>query len=175
MIGRDGSLAGRARGLDHLILLGLLVAAGLLVAGLFLPLMRVTTFVLFSGTVSLITVVQQLSDSGETVLAVLLFFFSVVTPLIKLIVASVAWTWFVAGGPRLHRYVRAIEAIGRWSMLDVFVVALLVVTMKVPLVSDVTVLPGIYFFGAAVLLTQVISLRIGVLARRAEVAAKIAR
>jgi hypothetical protein len=39
------------------------------------------------------------------------------------------------------------EAAGRWSMLDVFVVALIVVGVRTSLIDDVSVHAGVYVFG----------------------------
>ena len=69
--------------------------------------------------------------------------------------------------PLLEQVRRAwIETLGKWSMLDVFVVALSVVAIQMSLVSDVEILPGIYLFTAAVALSIVAVGRIASLARR---------
>jgi|TARA_B100001964_G_C14159986_1_gene566185 paraquat-inducible protein A len=46
-----------------------------------------------------------------------------------------------------------IEGIGRWSMLDVFLVAILVATVKLGDLASITPGPGIVAFTAVVLLT----------------------
>jgi paraquat-inducible protein A len=49
---------------------------------------------------------------------------------------------------------------GKWSMLDVFVVAVLVVTVKLGAIANVEMHYGLYFFSAAVILTMIITARI---------------
>lgn len=49
---------------------------------------------------------------------------------------------------------------GRWAMLDVFVVAILIVTVKLGAIASVEVHPGLYVFGAAVLLIMIITDRV---------------
>jgi paraquat-inducible protein A len=49
---------------------------------------------------------------------------------------------------------------GRWGMLDVFVVAVLLVTVKLGAIASVKVHPGLYYFGAAVLLMMIITHRL---------------
>jgi paraquat-inducible protein A len=49
---------------------------------------------------------------------------------------------------------------GKWSMLDVFVVAVLVVAVKLGAIADVEMRFGLYAFAASVLLTMFITSRI---------------
>jgi paraquat-inducible protein A len=50
---------------------------------------------------------------------------------------------------------------GKWSMLDVFVVALLVVSVKLGAMAEARVEIGIYAFAASVILTMLLSAWIG--------------
>jgi paraquat-inducible protein A len=55
---------------------------------------------------------------------------------------------------------------GKWSMLDVFVVAVLVVAVKLGAIADVEMRFGLYAFAASVLLTMFITARIVALTNR---------
>jgi paraquat-inducible protein A len=55
--------------------------------------------------------------------------------------------------------------LGKWSMLDVFVVAVLVVTVKLGAMASVEARYGIYAFTAAVFLTMYITSRVVALTR----------
>ena len=68
--------------------------------------------------------------------------------------------------PRVRRTLGWVETIGRWSMLDVFVVAILVVVIKLSMVSDVEVHTGLYVFVLAVVVSMVAVRRIATLAHR---------
>ena len=57
---------------------------------------------------------------------------------------------------RLHRLV---ERVGRWSMLDVFVVALTIALVHFGSFADITPGPGALAFGAVVVLTMVASMQ----------------
>ena len=46
---------------------------------------------------------------------------------------------------------------GRWAMLDVMVVAMLIVTVKLGAIASIQIHPGLYVFGAAVLLIMLIT------------------
>jgi paraquat-inducible protein A len=46
---------------------------------------------------------------------------------------------------------------GRWAMLDVMVVAVLIVTVKLGALASIEIHPGLYIFGIAVLLIMFIT------------------
>lgn len=144
----------------------LLLSAVLLAFGWSLPIMTVETLVVLSEDISILDSCWQLLESGEWFLFAMIFVFSIVFPLIKLAVAL--WLWWFADleRPGFLRSLAWIEALGKWSMLDVFVVALSVVAIQLSLVSDVEIHPGIYLFSAAVALSIVAVGRITALARR---------
>ena len=49
---------------------------------------------------------------------------------------------------------------GRWAMLDVMVVAILIVTVKLGTIASLQIHFGLYIFGAAVLLIMMITGRV---------------
>ncbi|MBM3990943.1 MAG: paraquat-inducible protein A [Planctomycetes bacterium] len=96
--------------------------------------------------------VKGLWDDQDRALAVVVFLFSFVTPIAKL--ALLGWLWFLPTGPALRRRVlEALEAVGRWSMLDVFAVAILIVANKMSVAAE----RGIYWFCAAILASMVLT------------------
>jgi paraquat-inducible protein A len=60
--------------------------------------------------------------------------------------------------PQRAKLYRLVEFIGYWSMLDVFVVALLTALVRFGLLSLVEPLPGVIFFGLTVVLTMLASM-----------------
>ena len=46
---------------------------------------------------------------------------------------------------------------GRWAMLDVMVVAILIVTVKLGAIASIQIHAGLYIFGTAVLLIMLIT------------------
>jgi paraquat-inducible protein A len=131
----------------------LLVTAALLVAGWLLPVMTVKTLVVFSDRVSILDGTFRLIDSGDPVLFVIVFVFTVLFPAVKLLLAGIVLYTLDRAPGRLHRLLGWIDGFGRWSMLDVFVAALLVVVIKLSLVSDVAIHAGLYVYAAAVALS----------------------
>jgi paraquat-inducible protein A len=101
--------------------------------------------------------VISLWTSGSWPLAVVVFFASIVVPLVKIVsigclVLGVerGSRWRLRERARLFRF---IELIGRWSMLDVFVVALLVALVQLDRLASVRAGTGAIYFGAVVVLT----------------------
>lgn len=139
---------------DRLIGPALVVACGLLVLGWVLPFMTVRTFFVFSGELSILGAMQRLWDGGEHVLFAILVVFTILFPLAKMMLAFAVWFRSDVDSPATLRLVHWVEGFGRWSMLDVFLAALLVVTIKTSLGSDVWVHAGIYVFAGAVVLSM---------------------
>jgi paraquat-inducible protein A len=106
--------------------------------------------------------VVELWNDGSWDLAVIVFVASIVVPILKmlaltLLVISVQQRtrWRCHDRARLYRM---LEAVGHWSMLDVFVVALLVGLVRFRGIAEVLPGPGIAAFGAVVVLTMLSSL-----------------
>jgi hypothetical protein len=78
----------------------------------------------FQQTRSIIGSVGRLYEVGSPVPATLILLFSVVVPLAK--TALVGWAVFVADGEKRRRTLATVETIAKWSMADVFVVALFI-------------------------------------------------
>ncbi|HEX7558760.1 MAG TPA: paraquat-inducible protein A [Usitatibacter sp.] len=97
-------------------------------------------------------------DSGDWLIAVIIFVASIVLPAVKiaglgllLATSQRRSTW----RPRLRaRIYRVMEAIGRWSMVDIFVAAILVALVQFRTVAQVQVGPGAIAFAAVVIFTM---------------------
>jgi paraquat-inducible protein A len=96
--------------------------------------------------------------SGSQGLAVLIFCVSILVPMLKLgTLSTLAWSVH-RGSPHRRRQrtvmFRIIELVGRWSMLDVFVVALMVGLVHFRGLAVIEAGPGAAAFGAVVVLTM---------------------
>jgi paraquat-inducible protein A len=135
----------------------LLASAILYIPANVLPIMSFTSFgvtrtdTIFSGVVALIS-------EGSWWAAVVVFVASIVVPIAKLVVLTYL-LWAVKLGVKLdarHQQTlfRSIEIIGRWSMVDVFVVTLLVALVQFGLFGYVEPRGAIVAFGGVVVLTM---------------------
>ena len=138
-------------------LLGLMIvgAAVCLVLGLTLPIMRLTRFYIWTDVHSLVSIVRELYVSGEIFLASIICIFSVIFPFFKLLyllaLYSIRQVHPAGAGPMLKR----IAWLGKWSMLDVLVLALVIFYAKATNLADATSMPGISMFAVAVILTMI--------------------
>ncbi|TCV89492.1 paraquat-inducible protein A [Sulfurirhabdus autotrophica] len=96
--------------------------------------------------------------SGSYVLAMVVFFASVLVPLLKMIALAILAGSVQMGSVRYRRtrtrLYRLIEFAGRWSMLDIYVVTILVALVQVSTLASIHAGPGAAAFGAVVVLTM---------------------
>lgn len=136
----------------------LALLAGLLLAtGMVTPLLTLTRLWLFDDRLSIIGGIVQLWMQGQYLLFVLILAFSVLLPLAKLGVLIRLLTLQRKGSPATHRILKLMHEYGRWAMLDVMVVAMLIVTVKLGVIVSVQVHYGLYLFAAGVLLTMLVT------------------
>lgn len=96
--------------------------------------------------------------SGSQGLAALIFSVSILVPIMKVgtlgfLAASVQWNWGASRRQKAVLY-RIVEFVGRWSMLDVFVVALMVGLVRFRTLAVIEAGAGAVAFGAVVVLTM---------------------
>jgi paraquat-inducible protein A len=137
--------------------LALLASLALLAFGLYAPILTLEKFYFFSNTVSLLSALRQLASEAEWGLFVLIGLFSVAFPILKIAVLLLIWNFDPAHGERHRRHLHWLSIYGKWSMLDVFVVALVVVSVKLGSLAEARVEIGIYAFAASVILTMLLS------------------
>ncbi|HEX7816970.1 paraquat-inducible protein A [Dyella sp.] len=127
----------------------------------FLPIMRTVSL----GDVddnTILSGIIELWVKGSPDLAIIVFTASIVVPMLKflamglLLVTSHRRTGW--GQRQRAKLYRLVEFIGYWSMLDVFVVALLTALVQFGVFSLVAPLPGVVFFGLTVVLTMLASM-----------------
>ncbi len=136
----------------------LLLAAGILyIPANLLPVMNVIS--LGRGTsATIMGGVIELAGADMWPLAALVFFASITVPLFKLI--GLSWLLLstrtrAAGGLRGRTWLyRIIDHVGRWSMIDVFMVSILTALVRLGVLATITPGPAAVAFGAVVVLTM---------------------
>jgi paraquat-inducible protein A len=135
----------------------LIAAMALYVPANTLPIMG-TSSLFGSQTDTIMSGILFLWEEGSWYLAAIVFVASILVPLAKmiglvllLVSVQLDWNWRPLERARLYR---VLEAIGRWSMLDIFVVALLATVVQLTALASVHPGPGALAFGAVVVLTM---------------------
>jgi paraquat-inducible protein A len=96
--------------------------------------------------------------SGMWPIALVIFVASILVPMLKLIILTFLLisvqrksTWRPKDRTRLYRIT---EAVGRWSMVDIFVVTILVALVNLGNLATIQAGPGAGFFAAVVVITM---------------------
>lgn len=139
----------------------LLIASVILyIPAMSLPVMRTgTLFDIENHTI--LGGVVDLWNGGSWDLSLIVFVASVVVPILKILalglLALTAQKRSSWAQPQRAQLYRLLEAVGHWSMLDIFVVALLVTLVQFGNLAQTRPEPGIIAFGAVVVLTMLAS------------------
>ena len=150
--------------IHYWIMLLLTLSAVLIVYGLTLPALQVTSFYVFTREMSIYDGIRTLHAQGDVWLAALLFTFTVAFPLTKVAIGFLA---ILVGGavPRLtHAVLALLSALSKWSMLDVFAVALVVLALngRAFTTSNVEIGVALFTFGIFLSTVSVHALRLHV-------------
>jgi len=99
----------------------------------------------------------RLFKDGDAVVAAIVFLASILIPLIKLLclfflVVSTRFNFTRGKLARTWVY-RGIDSVGRWAMLDVFVLAVLVSLVKLQRLATIILGPGLFAFALVVIFT----------------------
>jgi len=137
----------------------------LLITGLSLPLLDTQQMIFWKSTYSVWAGVVALWRDGEQILAAVLFFFSMVFPGVKLSALAVIWFARLPEGRRAQ-LLHWLGVLGKWSMLDVFVVAILIVLVKLGPLARVSPRIGVYLFCAAIVASMLTTAYVDRLAHR---------
>ncbi len=96
--------------------------------------------------------------SGSWPVALIIFVASVLVPLLKILILIILlistqfhWQWWPVERTRLYRLT---EAVGRWSMLDIYVVTILVALVHFGKLANISAGSGAVYFAAVVVITM---------------------
>ena len=135
----------------------LLTAMILYIPANLLPMMY-TSSLFGSQSDTIMSGVVYFWTSGSWYLALIIFFASIMVPLLKMIALVLL---LVTVQRRSHwqrrqraKLYRLVEFLGRWSMLDIYVVAIIVTLVQLQALATILPGPGAMAFGAVVVLTM---------------------
>ncbi|MEA9390674.1 membrane integrity-associated transporter subunit PqiA [Acerihabitans sp. TG2] len=107
---------------------------------------------------TIIAGVILLWDEGSYPVALVIFIASIMVPTLKMI--ALAWLCWDAGGgrgvdrERMHSLYEVVEFVGRWSMIDVFVIAVLSGLVRMGQLMSITPGIGAVLFASVVIITM---------------------
>lgn len=143
----------------------LLAATGIcLVIGILAPMITFEQFWIFKDKYSLLMGTINLLTSGEYFLFLVIFCFSIFLPIMKIFFLYRVHLSDLPDSKQQKR-LKLLSFSGKWSMLDVFVVALLVMLIKIGGMGSVQIHLGLYSFTLAVILSMITTHRMHRMAR----------
>ncbi|WP_244808386.1 paraquat-inducible protein A [Caballeronia zhejiangensis] len=135
----------------------LIAAAILYVPANLLPVMN-TTSLFGSQKDTIMSGVVYLWTSGSWPLAIIVFIASIAVPILKILaigyLATTASFRMTQRSLQRARIYRVVEFVGRWSMLDIYVIAVLVALVQFSALATIEAGPAAIAFGAVVVLTM---------------------
>lgn len=135
----------------------LLAALVVFVYACFAPLFTLSKFYIFDSTISLVSALGELWLEQQFALFALIFIFSVIFPLVKISLMFYLQFSTRVSQSRHEALIRVLDVVGKWSMLDVFVVAVMLVAIKLGPLANVTVHYGVYLFAMAIIMMMLLS------------------
>jgi len=119
-------------------------------AGAVVPMVQTVKVIFWGQDYSILSFIITLFDKGEWFLLILVGLFGVANPLFKLDQLYRVWRRLDVHGDRINKALMRIDLISKWSMADVFVVAVLVAVAKTSsFLANAHVKPGLYLFAAS--------------------------
>lgn len=122
--------------------------------GVFLPAVRFTTVYVWSRDHSIASMIAALYTRQQFLLCLVVFLVSVLFPFLKLL-----YLLTLVMTPQMPRALwsrsfAVMEWLGRYSMTDIMLLALMIFYINASGFAEATILPGIYLFAASALLTM---------------------
>ncbi len=132
----------------------IILATVFFVLGVILPVVRFTTVFVWKNEHSIATIIWALYTNKEYFLCAVLFVFSILFPFLKLFYLLTLLTSPDLPSDFRKRSIATMEWLGRYSMTDVMVLALMIFYVNSSGYTDARVLPGAYYFAASALITM---------------------
>lgn len=146
------------QGAARMTLISLITVAFILyTVGLHLTLFKSTKLWIIEEEVTLIGSIDLFFEANERFLGIIIILFTIIFPLIKFI--YLYWGILASQGAITRKVNNALSSIGKWSMLDVFIVALLLLNLKMDSeIVNMELRSGVWVFSISILMTMVLSL-----------------
>lgn len=143
---------------DVLSEMALYASTALIISGLVLPsIWKPNSFGFGGQEYNLYGIVQTLFEAGLPFLGLVVIFFSGIFPLAKTITAAIIFRQGATPSPKLAQL---LNLLGKWSMLDVFLAALLIGISQISIYIGFETRAGLYYFALGVLLNNAATMRL---------------
>lgn len=131
-----------------------------LMIGVFAPVMTFKKLLFYKNTFSIHSGLMTLFKEGEYILFLIIFLFTILFPVVKIALLALIHYFRVWPQEKRKKLLHSLSLVSKWSMLDVFIVALLVVAVRLGITGKVDVRWGIYVFAVSVILSTIATQRL---------------
>ncbi len=131
-----------------------------LMIGIFAPVMTFKKLLFYKNTFSIHSGLVTLFKEGEYILFLIIFLFTILFPMMKIALLALIHYLRIWPQERRKKLLHSLSLVSKWSMLDVFIVALLVVVVRLGITGKVEVRWGIYVFAVSVILSTIATQRL---------------
>jgi len=129
-------------------------ALGLMIGGVTLPALSVSSLWVFQETYSILGGIIAMAEQGQLLLAAFVFSVSVAFPIGKIVLGLLVLRRMrrleAGADARLARLMGRLSALSRWSMADVLVLALLVIILNGQMLTTADLHSGVALFALGV-------------------------
>jgi paraquat-inducible protein A len=132
----------------------LLFSLLLILVGLTAPALKVESFYFFTEQYSIWSGIMSLFEQDQLFIGMIILVFSVVFPISKIVLGLAAYNLYEKQPARTAHLIKTIGALSKWSMVDVFAIALVVVVINGRVLSKASIDAGIGMFALGVLLSS---------------------
>ena len=151
----DTGEAHKASSVRNFILSFLIIVATVFFAlGIIMPTIRFTTVYVWTNEHSILTIIYALFENQEFFLCAVVFAVSIFFPFLKLFYLLTLLMSHDIPPEFRKKSLATMEWLGRYSMTDVMVLALMIFYVNSSGYTEARVLPGVYFFAASALMTM---------------------
>jgi paraquat-inducible protein A len=132
----------------------IIIATVFFALGVILPTIQFTTIYVWTDKHSIATIIYALYQNQEFFLCAVVFAVSIFFPFLKLLYLLTLVTSPDLSGEFRAKSIATMEWLGRYSMTDVMVLALMIFYVNSSGYTTASVLPGVYFFAASAVITM---------------------
>jgi paraquat-inducible protein A len=132
----------------------IIIATVFFALGIILPVIQFTTIYVWTDKHSIATIIYALYQNQEFFLCTVVFAVSIFFPFLKLLYLLTLVTSPDLSSEFRAKSIATMEWLGRYSMTDVMVLALMIFYVNSSGYTTASVLPGVYFFAASAIITM---------------------
>ena len=124
----------------------------LYIISLYTPILSVQEFYIFEEEITILSTLSILHSGNEWLLYIVILIFTIILPLAKYTLLF-TYTLNQTQLMKNKKMIIFLEYISKWAMLDVFIVALFIVSIKLKMLASAETEVGLYLFVGSIIIS----------------------